>query len=147
NRRRLDFDPRELHILLYDVDCLAAEAAECSHLEAIALRQNVLRVRVLRGRREDALALLSQPTTPPVRVARHRLVAQLPGAGWKALPADRARELARQFEKQTLDAEFYEHGDGEVVYGRMLAPFQLIKTSESEAVCIAAATDVFMPEV
>src|SRR5690606_32252388 len=56
NRRRLDFDPRELHILLYDVDCLAAEAAECSHLEAIALRQNVLRVRVLRGRREDALA-------------------------------------------------------------------------------------------
>lgn len=147
NRRQLDFDPRELHVLLYDIDCLAADAAmECAHLEAIALRQSVLRVRVLRGRREDAVALLSPPTTAAVRVTKRRLVVEMPQAGWRALPTDQARAVARQFQKQALDAEFYEHGDGEAVYGRILAPFQLIKTSESEAVCIAEASDVFMPD-
>lgn len=67
NGRQLDFDPRELQVLLYDIDCLAENvAADCAHLEAITLRQNVLRVRVLRSRREDALTLLSQPPEPPV---------------------------------------------------------------------------------
>lgn len=144
NTRRLDFDPRELDVLLYDVDCLAEHAAaDCMYLEAISLRQNVLRVRVLRGRTEESRALLSQPVEPPVRPMDARLVTDMVRPGWRILPEAQARKLAQRFAQETLDAEFYEHGD--VVYGRMLAPFQLIKTSDMEAVCIASASDVFLP--
>lgn len=148
NRRRLDFDPRELHILLYDIDCLAGSGVpECAHLEAVALRQGVLRVRVVRGRQEDAAMLLSPPASSAVHATKNPLIAEMPGAGWRKLPHAQARDLARQFAKETLDVEFYEHDDGTVVYGRLLAPFQLIKTSETEAVCIATASDVFVPSM
>jgi hypothetical protein len=145
NRRQLDFDPRELHILLYDVDCLAAsDGAQCSYLEAVALRQSVLRVRVVRDRHEDALALLSAPPAQPVVPAmKNRLIARMPPSGWIQVPRSRAKEFAQSYDKQALDAEFYEHG--EVLYGRILGAFQLIKTSETEAVCIATASDVFVP--
>jgi hypothetical protein len=145
NRRQLDFDPRELHILLYDDDCLAASAAEqCSYLEAIALRQNVLRARVVHDRREDAKALLSAPPAPAIVPAmKNRLIAQMPQSDWLQLPHAQAKELAQKYVQETLDAEFYEHDD--VVYGRILDPFELINTSESEAVCIATASDVFVP--
>ncbi|WP_129647736.1 hypothetical protein [Peristeroidobacter agariperforans] len=144
--RQLDFDPRELEILLYDVDCLAERAAaECTHLEAISLRQNVLRMRVLRGRTEEARALLSPPTELPVRATHRRLVTDMVRPGWRILPEAETRKIAQRFAQETLDAEFYEHGD--VVYGRMLAPFQLIKTSDMEAVCIASASDVFLPSM
>lgn len=147
NRRQLDFDPRELHILLYDVDCLAAGAGEqCSYLEAIALRQSVLRVRVVHDRREDAQTLLSPPPTPSVMPSmKNRLIAQMPQSGWLQVPHARAMEFAQKYVQETLDAEFYEHGNGDVIYGRILGPFELIKTSESEAVCIATASDVFVP--
>lgn len=146
NTRRLDFDPRELDVLLYDVDCLAEHAAaDCAHLEAISLRQNVLRVRVLRGRTEEARALLSRSAEPPVRAMERRLVTDMVRPGWRILAEAQAREAAQRFAQETLDAEFYEHG--EVRYGRMLAPFQLFKSSGTEAVCVAAATDVFIPSV
>lgn len=144
NARRLDFDPRELEILLYDIDCLAENAAaDCAHLEAITLRRNVLRLRVLRGRTEDARVLMSQPTEPPVRAMKNRLVGDVGRLGWRIVPEVQAKQLAQQFAQATLDAEFYELGD--VIYGRMVAPFQLIRASDTEAVCIASASDVFIP--
>jgi hypothetical protein len=147
-RPRLDFDPRELHILLYDIDCLAESGAvECAHLEAIALRQRVLRVRVVRGRREEALMLLSPPESSATHAMKNPLIAEMPGSGWRKVPHSRAMDLAQQFSKQILDAEFYEHEDGAVVFGRLLSPFELIRTSETEAVCIAAASDIFVPSL
>lgn len=147
-RPRLDFDPRELHILLYDIDCLAESGAvECAHLEVIALRQRVLRVRVVRGRREEASTLLLPPESPAPQAMKNPLIAGMPGSGWRKVPHGRAMDLAQQFSKQILDAEFYEHEDGAVVFGRLLAPFELIKTSETDAVCIATASDVFVPSL
>ncbi|MBM0107776.1 hypothetical protein JM946_23830 [Steroidobacter sp. S1-65] len=143
-----DFDPRELHILLYDVDCLmTGDGDVCSHLEVIALKQRVLRVRLLHGRREESVALLSEPATPPVRPEHSRLIAEMPRAGWRQVARGRAQELAKQFGGRSLDSEFYEHGDGDVVYGRIVAPMQLIKTSASESVCIADAEDIFVPSL
>lgn len=146
---QLDFDPRELHVLLYDVDCLTTKSPEvCSHLEAIALKQSVLRVRLLQTRRDESVALLSQPPTPPaVRAEDRRLIPEMPQTGWRKVPPGRARDLAKQFGSQSLDFEFYEHGDGDVVYGRLVEPMQLIKTSDSESVCIAAAADVLVPSL
>lgn len=142
--RRLDFDPRELEVLLYDIDCLAATAAtDCAYLEAISLRRNVLRVRVLRGRVEEARVLLSQPTEPRVRAMKNRLVGDAGRPGWRIVPEVQEKQLAQRFAQETLEAEFYERGD--VIYGRMVAPFQLIKTSDTEAVCIASASDIFIP--
>jgi hypothetical protein len=144
--RRLDFDSRELEVLLYDVDCLAeTAAADCAHLEAISLRRNMLRLRVIRGRTDEARVLLSQPTEPPVRALKNRLVADMDRPGWRILPELQAKELEQRFAQETLDAEFYAHGD--VVYGRMLAPFRLIKTSDTESVCLATASDVFIPSM
>lgn len=143
-----DFDPRELHILLYDVDCLTTGAGDvCSYLEVIALKQRVLRVRLLHGRRDESVALLSEPVTPPVRTEQSRLVEEMPRPGWRQVATGRARELAQQFGARSLDAEFYEHGDGDVVYGRIVGPMQLIKTSASESVCIADAEDIFVPSM
>ena len=143
-----DFDPRELHILLYDVDCLTTGDSDvCSHLEAIALKQSVLRVRLLHGRREESVALLSEPAIQPVHMAQSRLIAQMPRPGWRQVPPDRAQALAKQLGVRSLDSEFYEHGDGDVLYGRMVAPMRLVKTSASESVCIADAEDIFVPSL
>lgn len=63
------------------------------------------------------------------------------------MPPGRSQELGKQFGGQYLEAEFYEYGEGDVVYGRIVAPLQLIKTSASEAVCIAATQDIFIPSL
>lgn len=145
---RQDFDPRELHILLYDIDCLATSGSDvCSHLEAVALKQSVLRVRLLHGRREESVALLSEPAIHPVPAEQSRLIAEMPRPGWKQVAPGRAQDLAKQFGARSLDSEFYEHGDGDVVYGRIVAPMQLVKPSASESVCIADAEDIFVPSL
>lgn len=93
----LDFDPRELHILLYDIDCLAAgESDVCSHLEAIALKQRILRVRLLQARRQESVALLSQPSImTAARQEDRRLIPEMPQAGWSKVPRAGARKAVR----------------------------------------------------
>lgn len=143
-----DFDPRELHILLYDIDCLATSGTDvCSHLEVVALKQNVLRVRLLHGRREESVALLSEPAIHPVHAEQGALMEEMVRPGWRQVPPGRALELAKQFGARSLGSEFYEHGDGDVVMGRILAPMELIKTSATESVCIASAEDIFVPSM